>query len=57
MTKKVYKLKIFFSIVTKNPNWEILTKNLVEHVKKKFPFWQKCDISVFNYIWTAQCMT
>ena len=38
MTKKVYKLKIFFSVVTKNPNWEILTKNLVEHVKKNSLF-------------------
>ena len=28
MTKKVYKQKIFFSSITKNLNWEILTKNL-----------------------------
>ena len=28
MTKKVEK-KMFFSIITKNSNWEILTKNLV----------------------------
>ena len=28
MTKKVYKQKIFF-VITKNLNWEILTKNLV----------------------------
>ena len=28
MTEKVYK-KIFFSDITKNLNWEILTKNLV----------------------------
>ena len=25
--KKVYKQKIFFSVITKNLNWEILTKN------------------------------
>ena len=31
MTKKVYKQKgkIFFSVITKNSNWEILTDNLV----------------------------
>ena len=28
MTKKVYKQKNFFSILIKNLNWEILTKNL-----------------------------
>ena len=28
MTEKAYK-QIFFFIVTKNSNWEILTKNLV----------------------------
>ena len=29
MTKKVYKQKYFsFSVITKNSNWEILTKNL-----------------------------
>ena len=28
MTKKVYKQKCF-SVITKNLNWEILTKNLV----------------------------
>ena len=28
MAKKVYK-KIFFSVMTKNSNWKILTKNLV----------------------------
>ena len=27
--KKVYKPKMFFSVMTKNLNWEILTKNLV----------------------------
>ena len=27
MTKKL--IKMFFSVVTKNSNWEILTKNLV----------------------------
>ena len=25
--------------------------------KKRFPFWQKCDIGVFTYIWTAQSLT
>ena len=29
MTKKVYHQKCFFSVATKNLNWEILTKNLV----------------------------
>ena len=29
MTKKVYKQKYLFSIVTKNSNWEILTESLV----------------------------
>ena len=29
MAKKVYKQKMFFSILTKNLNWEILIKNLV----------------------------
>ena len=25
--------------------------------KKKFPFWQKRDIGVFNCIWTTQSLT
>ena len=29
MTKKVDKQKMFFSVTTKNSNWETLTKNLV----------------------------
>ena len=29
MAKKVYKQKMFFSILTKNLNWEMLIKNLV----------------------------
>ena len=29
MTKKFVNLKIFFTVITKNFNWEILTKNLV----------------------------
>ena len=29
MTIKVYKLKYFFSLITKNLNQEVLTKNLV----------------------------
>ena len=33
MTKKVYKQK-YFSVITKNSNWEILTKNLVTFKRK-----------------------
>ena len=29
MTKNVYNKQIFFSVITKNLNWEFLTKNLV----------------------------
>ena len=29
MTKKVYNKQNFFSVLTKNLNWETLTKNLV----------------------------
>ena len=29
----------------------------MDMLKKKFPFWQKHDIGVFNYIWTAQSLT
>ena len=29
MIKKVYKPKMFFSVITKNLIWEVLTKNLV----------------------------
>ena len=29
MAKKVYNKQNFFSFITKNSNWEILTKNLV----------------------------
>ena len=29
MTRKVYKQKVFFYVITKNSNWEILPKNLV----------------------------
>ena len=32
MTKKVYK-QMFFSIIAKSSNWEILTKNLVTFEK------------------------
>ena len=28
MTKQVYKLKMFFSVITKTTNWQILTMNL-----------------------------
>ena len=34
MTKQVYKQKCF-SVITKNSNWEILTKNLVTHKRLK----------------------
>ena len=34
----------------------ILGKGLIR-VLKKFPFWQKRDIGVFTYIWTAQSLT
>ena len=27
MTKKVYKQNVFLSLITKNLNWEIVTKN------------------------------
>ena len=30
MKKKVYKPKMLVSVITKNLNWEILTKNLVK---------------------------
>ena len=33
MTKKNYKQKMFFSILTKNLNWKILVKNLVTFKK------------------------
>ena len=29
MAKKVFKIRMFCSVITKNLNWEILTKNLV----------------------------
>ena len=29
MTKKVYKAKMLFSVITKNLNWKISTRNLV----------------------------
>ena len=32
MTKKVYKQK-YFSVITENSNWEILSKNLVTFKK------------------------
>ena len=40
MTKKVYK---FFSVITKNLNWEILTKNLVTLMKNFNMFTEKSD--------------
>ena len=29
MTKRVYKTRIFCSVISENSNWEILTKSLV----------------------------
>ena len=43
MTKKVYKQKMFFSILTKNLNWETLTKDLVT-----FKRWD--EIRVFQIV-------
>ena len=41
-----------------NQNGKVQEATLAdEHVKKKFPFWQKRDIGVFTYIWTAQSLT
>ena len=42
-----------------NQNGKVQEATLAdEHVKKKFPFWQKkLDIGVFTYIWTAQSLT
>ena len=44
MTKKVYKQKMFFSVITKNLNWEILTKNLVS-----FKRWDGVNDEQFKY--------
>ena len=33
--KKSLQAKIFFSVVTKNSNWDILTKNLVTFKRKR----------------------
>ena len=33
MTTKVYEVKMFFTIVTKNLNWEIFTKNLITFIR------------------------
>ena len=62
-----------FTIHWQQRNWLIILQKLLitllmnryniwlfsgGHVKKKnFPFWQKCDIYVFTYIWTAQSLT
>ena len=34
MTKKSLQAEIFFSVITKNSNWEILPKNLVTFKRK-----------------------
>ena len=39
------------------PRYEAPSDIDVDMLKKKFPFWQKCDIGVFTYIWTAQSLT
>ena len=43
MTKKVYKQKCFLSVITKNLNWEILTKNKMGLRMKNF--------NIFGVIW------
>ena len=43
MTKKIYKQKMFFSILTKNVNREILIKNLVT-----FKRWNEIKDENFN---------
>ena len=43
MTKKVYKQKMFFSILTKNLNWENLIKKLVT-----FKRWNGIKDGIFN---------
>ena len=41
-----------------NQNGKVQEATLAdEHVKKKFPFWQKRDIGVFTYFWIAQSLT
>ena len=42
--KKVYKQKMFISVITKNLNWEILTKNLVN-----FKRWNGVKDEKFEY--------
>ena len=44
MMKKVYK---FFSVITKNSNWEILPKNLVEKMK---------NFNIFGVHWKIQLL-
>ena len=46
MTKKVYK---HFFVITKNLNWEILTKNLVA-----FKRWDGVKDENFYYYWGSQ---
>ena len=54
MTKKVYKNKFFFFVITKNLNWENLTRNLVIfkrwdgfNDKKKLILWRSPKTSDF----------
>ena len=42
MTKKIYTQKMFFSILTKNLNWEVLTKNLVTFKRWNMVKAEKC---------------
>ena len=47
MTKKVYKQK-YFSVITKNSNWEILTKNLVFFKRLDGVFWGSLENPTFR---------
>ena len=48
MAKKVYEQKMFFSLITKNVNWEILTKNLVTF-KRWVKRWDGAKDENFQY--------
>ena len=43
MRKEVYQQKMFFSLITKNLNWEVLTNNLVT-----FKRWDGVKMKNFN---------
>ena len=44
MAKKVYKQKMFFSVLATNLNWEILTKTLVT-----FKRWDGINVRMKNF--------